>query len=62
MSGVVVALYDALVRISGDPYAPYVVGAYGLSAVILGGLIWASLVANLRARRELEEVEKDRHG
>jgi heme exporter protein CcmD len=38
-------------------YAGAVMGAYGLSLVLLGGLIWHTLAANARARRALERQE-----
>ena len=43
-----------------DRYAVYVVGAYGATVAILGGLVWASLRANTRARREVEDAERER--
>jgi heme exporter protein CcmD len=43
-----------------DPYAPYVVAAYAASALILGALIWASVAASRRARRELDGLERER--
>ena len=43
-----------------DPYALYVLAAYGASAAILGWLVWSSWRANARARAELETAEKDR--
>ncbi len=41
-------------------YAGTVLAAYGVSIVLLTGIIWQSLAANARARRELEKHEK--HG
>ena len=41
-------------------YALYVIAAYGFTALILGWLLWATLVANRAARRELAEAEKER--
>ena len=41
-------------------YALYVLAAYGSTALILGGLLWATLAANRAARRELAEAEKER--
>ena len=35
-------------------YATSVLGAYGVSLALLGGLIWQTLAANARARRDLE--------
>ncbi len=43
-----------------DKYAIYVISAYLGTIVILGGMIWATLSANQRARRELERLEKER--
>lgn len=42
-------------------YAVYVLGSYGVGAVILGAVLILSLRANARARRELEALEA-RHG
>ena len=44
----------------GDQYAFHILVSYGSTAVLLGGLIWASVAANARARRELEEADKER--
>lgn len=38
-----------------DPYATYVIIAYGATVIILGAIIWATLRSNARVRRELEE-------
>ncbi|MEM1277933.1 MAG: heme exporter protein CcmD [Pseudomonadota bacterium] len=38
-----------------DPYAVYVIGAYSATALILGVIIWATLSANARTRRELDD-------
>ncbi|HUF87871.1 MAG TPA: heme exporter protein CcmD [Thermohalobaculum sp.] len=46
--------------ILGDPYAVYVTAAYGATAAILGWLLWSSLAASARARRELDEMERGR--
>jgi heme exporter protein CcmD len=46
--------------IVGDAYAAYVVGAYAASAAVLGTLIWSSIAASRRARRELEGLERER--
>lgn len=43
-----------------DPYAPYVIAAYGAFGLGLGALIWSTLRANARARAELESAERDR--
>lgn len=39
-------------------YAHTVLTAYGLSLVLLAGIVVQSLRANARARRELEEQER----
>jgi heme exporter protein CcmD len=36
-----------------------VIAAYGATAAIVGALVWASLAASRRARRELEALERD---
>jgi heme exporter protein CcmD len=46
--------------ITTDRYAVYVVSAYGATAAILGWLIWSTLAANARARREMAEAESRR--
>ena len=43
-----------------DKYAVYVLAAYGATALILGWLLWTTLAANARARRELAEMERER--
>lgn len=44
----------------GDKYAVYVIVAYLASAAILGALIWSSVAASRRARRELDGLERER--
>ncbi len=44
----------------GDKYAVYVLAAYGSTVLILGWLLWTTLVANARARRDLAAMEKER--
>jgi heme exporter protein CcmD len=44
----------------GGQYALYVLAAYGSTALILGWLMWTTLTANARARRDLAEMEKER--
>ena len=44
----------------GDPYAVYVIAAYGATAAILGWLVWSTLSASAKARRELEHMERER--
>lgn len=39
-------------------YAVTVIAAYGASLVLLAGIVLQTLIANARARRELEEHEK----
>ena len=46
--------------ILGDKYAVYVLAAYGATALILGWLLWTTLTANTKARRDLAEMEKER--
>ena len=41
-----------------DPYALYVLAAYAATGTILGALIWSSIVASRRARRELAVLER----
>jgi len=43
-----------------DKYAVYVLSAYGATAAILGWLLWSTLIASARARRDLAEVERER--
>jgi heme exporter protein CcmD len=43
-----------------DPYATYVIAAYGATAAILGWLVWSTLSASAQARRELDEMERER--
>jgi heme exporter protein CcmD len=43
-----------------DKYALYVLAAYLATAAILGALIWSSVAANRRARRELAGLERER--
>ncbi len=43
-----------------DKYALYVLAAYGATALILGWLLWTTLAANAKARRELSEMERER--
>lgn len=38
-------------------YAGTVLAAYGVSLVLLLGIVWQSLAANARARRALEKQE-----
>ena len=43
-----------------DQYAAYVLAAYAATALILGALIWSSVAAGRRARRELDGLERER--
>ena len=43
-----------------DKYAIYVVVSYGTTAAILGWLLWTTLTANAKARRDLAEAERER--
>ena len=43
-----------------DKYAVYVLAAYGATTLILGWLLWTTLSANAKARRDLAEMEKER--
>jgi heme exporter protein CcmD len=43
-----------------DPYALYVLAAYLATALILGALVWSSVAASRRARRELAGLEQRR--
>ena len=43
-----------------DKHTIYVLGAYGATALILVGLIWATVVQNARARRDLDGLERER--
>lgn len=38
-------------------YATTVLAAYGVSLLLLVGLVWQSVAANARARRDLERQE-----
>ena len=40
-------------------YAGTVLTAYGVSLALLAGLIWHTIVANARARRDLERQERN---
>ncbi len=43
-----------------DQYAVYVLAAYLATAAVLGWLLWSTLAASARARRDLADVERDR--
>ena len=40
-----------------DPYAVYVISAYASTTLILAVIIWATLSANARARKDLDDRE-----
>ncbi|SHI90047.1 heme exporter protein CcmD [Wenxinia saemankumensis] len=40
-------------------YAAEVLASYGVSLVLLVGLVWASYARSARVARELREVERD---
>ena len=40
-------------------YAVTVLAAYGVSLALLAALIWQTVAANARARRDLEKQEKN---
>ncbi|TJZ91580.1 heme exporter protein CcmD [Paracoccus gahaiensis] len=42
----------------GD-YAGTVLAAYGVSLVLIAGLVWHTVAANARARRALQEHERN---
>lgn len=43
-----------------DQYAFHVIVSYGTTALLLGALVWASVAANAKARRELEALDRER--
>ncbi len=43
-----------------DQYAPYVISAYGATALILGGILLQSILSARKARRELEQLDRER--
>ena len=40
-----------------DKYAPYIWACYGITALVLLGLVWWSVARAARARRELESLD-----
>ena len=42
------------------PHAFFIIAAYAATALILGALIWSSVAAAGRARRELDGLERER--
>lgn len=43
-------------------YADTVLWAYGVSGLLLVGIVWQSIAANARARRALEQQEARKNG
>ena len=43
-----------------DQYAPYVIAAYAATALILGGILLQSILSARKARRELEQLDRER--
>ncbi len=43
-----------------DQYAPYVIVAYAATALILGGIVLQSILSARKARRELEQLDRER--
>ena len=44
----------------GAQYAEHVLISYGSTAIILGALIWVTIAANAKARRDLEQADRER--
>ena len=44
-----------------DQYAPYVIAAYAATALILGGIVLQSILSARKARRELEQLDRERN-
>lgn len=42
----------------GGPYATYVLVAYISTLAIIGALVWSTVAASRRARRELEGLDR----
>lgn len=42
-----------------DKYAPYIWWAYGVAAVILGGLVLWTILRITGAKKKLDAIEKD---
>ncbi|MEQ3644325.1 MAG: heme exporter protein CcmD [Paracoccus sp. (in: a-proteobacteria)] len=40
-------------------YAGTVLAAYGVSVLLIAGLVWHTVAANARARRALQEFERN---
>ena len=43
-----------------EQYAEHVLISYGVTALVLGWLIWATVSANAKARRELDDADRER--
>ena len=43
-----------------DKYAIHVIASYAVTAIVLGVMIWTSVTANARVRRELGELDQER--
>ncbi|MDO5647805.1 heme exporter protein CcmD [Paracoccus sp. (in: a-proteobacteria)] len=43
-------------------YAVTVLASWGISLALLGGLIWQTVAANARARRDLDQHEGRKNG
>ncbi len=43
----------------GDKYAIYVIVSYAAAGLLLAGLIWSTLAAAARSRRDLGEVDRE---
>ena len=43
-----------------DQYAPYVISAYAATVLILGGIIVQSILSARRARRDLDQIDRER--
>ena len=44
----------------GERYAEHVLISFGVTALVLGWLIWSTIAANARARRDLEDMDRER--
>lgn len=42
-----------------DKYGPYVLAAYAIAIVLIGGLTVYSVLRAIRARKRLEELERE---
>ena len=46
----------------GGEYGLYVLVAYAGTALVLGALIWVTVAASIRARRELDRIDRKGKG